>query len=85
MNSFRTLCTPSEHRLSRRRLLGTAAGAGVAVGTLGLGGLLQPSIAEECNRDSYQRTDAANSKADASSGNRSQPLYARQFAFRWCR
>ncbi|HUP78960.1 MAG TPA: DUF1501 domain-containing protein, partial [Pirellula sp.] len=51
MNSFRTLCTPSEHRLSRRRLLGTAGGA---VGALGLGGLLQPSIAEELAKKDKQ-------------------------------
>lgn len=54
MNPFRSLCTPNEHRFSRRRLLGTAARAGVAAGTLGLGGLLQPSIAEELAKKDKQ-------------------------------
>lgn len=39
------LCKPWEHAISRRRLLGTAAGA--AMGSLGLGGLLQPAVAEQ--------------------------------------
>lgn len=38
------LCNPLEHRLSRRRLLGTAAGA---AGAATLGGLLQPALAEQ--------------------------------------
>lgn len=39
------LCTPLDHRMSRRRWLGSAAGG--AVGALGLGGLISPAIAEE--------------------------------------
>lgn len=44
MTNHNRLCVPSEHRLSRRRLLGTAA---AAMGATGLGGLVQPSIADE--------------------------------------
>ena len=40
----RNLCNPGEHRLSRRRLLGSAA-AGLSLGALG--GLTQPAIAEQ--------------------------------------
>ena len=43
------LCTPLDHRMSRRNWLGAAAGG--AVGTLGLGGLISPAVAEEL-RDS---------------------------------
>ncbi len=45
------LCTPSEHLVSRRRLLGAAA-AGCGVG--GLGGLLEPVIAEELKKQEKQ-------------------------------
>lgn len=45
------LCTPSEHAFSRRRLLGAAAvGAGVG----GLGGLLEPVVAEELKKQEKQ-------------------------------
>jgi hypothetical protein len=53
MTAARTnsLCRPWEHRVSRRRLLGTAtAGAGMAA----LGGLLQPSAAEELRKNDRQ-------------------------------
>lgn len=46
------LCTPNEHRFSRRQILGTAAGA--AVGSMGLGGLVQPAIAEELKKSNKQ-------------------------------
>lgn len=49
MQSNRKLCTPQEHRISRRKLLGTT---GAAIGASGLGGLLHPVVAEELkNRD----------------------------------
>jgi hypothetical protein len=47
-----SLCTPHEHRFSRRRLLGsTAAGA---AGSAALGGLLGPAVAEEVARNDKQ-------------------------------
>lgn len=45
------LCSTSEHQLSRRQLLGSAA---AGAGTGGLGGLLQPAVAEELKRDDKQ-------------------------------
>ncbi len=45
------LCTPREHRLSRRRLFG--AGAATAA-TLGLGNLLTPAIADELKSQEKQ-------------------------------
>jgi hypothetical protein len=51
MNSS-NLCTPWEHRLSRRQWLGTAAGA--AAGALGLGPLLQPALAEALRKKQKQ-------------------------------
>ena len=45
------LCTPWEHTLSRRQLLGAAAGA---AGVGGLGGLLQPVVAEELKKTEKQ-------------------------------
>jgi uncharacterized protein (DUF1501 family) len=41
------LCAPAEHRLSRRRWLGT-------VGALGLGGLATPAVAEELRKQRRQ-------------------------------
>ena len=49
----KTLCTPSEHDWSRRRILGSL-GAGVAAGMTGLGGLLHPSIAAAIERNNKQ-------------------------------
>lgn len=46
------LCKPWEHQLSRRRLLGAAAGA--AVGVFGLGGLLQPALADDLKKKQKQ-------------------------------
>ncbi len=46
--SHSPLCKPWEHRLSRRQLLGTAAGS--ALGAAGLGGLLQGAVAEEVKK-----------------------------------
>lgn len=45
------LCTPWQHTLSRRQWLGTAAGA---MGTIGLGGLLSPSTAQEIQQKRKQ-------------------------------
>src|SRR4051812_25888994 len=45
------LCKPWEHSLSRRQLLGAAAGA---VGTLGLGNLLHPAAGEELKKKNKQ-------------------------------
>ncbi|MBW3540469.1 MAG: DUF1501 domain-containing protein [Planctomycetes bacterium] len=46
------LCTPWEHRLSRRQWLGTAAGA--TAGALGFGGLLSPAVGEEIAKSDKQ-------------------------------
>lgn len=46
------LCTPWEHQLSRRRLLGAAA---TASGMGGLGGLLDPAVAEELKQQEKQQ------------------------------
>jgi uncharacterized protein (DUF1501 family) len=45
------LCTPSDHRLSRRRLLGAAAGM---AGAIGLGDLIRPAVAEELKKQQKQ-------------------------------
>ncbi|MEZ6087750.1 MAG: DUF1501 domain-containing protein [Pirellulaceae bacterium] len=45
------LCTPIDHVLSRRQLLGAA---GATAGTLGLGGLLHPAVAEQMKRTEKQ-------------------------------
>jgi hypothetical protein len=50
MNDLR-LCRPSEHRWSRRQILGTLAGA---AGAAGLGSLAQPAIAAEMKRRQKQ-------------------------------
>jgi hypothetical protein len=46
------LCKPWEHRLSRRQWLGGVAGA--AAGTLGLGGLVQPALADGLRKKEKQ-------------------------------
>jgi hypothetical protein len=43
------LCTPSDHRLSRRQWLGSATGA-----ALGLGGLATPAVAEALRKEQRQ-------------------------------
>jgi len=48
LTQHRQLCSPWEHTLSRRQLLGTAAGIG------GLGGLLDPIVAEELKGNQKQ-------------------------------
>lgn len=48
-----SLCTPSEHAWSRRRILGSL-GAGAGAGLTGLGGLLHPSIAEAIAKNDKQ-------------------------------
>lgn len=52
MNEYADLCRPWEHDFTRRRFLGTAAGAAAGLG--GLGGLLQPAVAEEIKRKEKQ-------------------------------
>lgn len=49
--SYSHLCTPHEHVLSRRQILGAAAGA---AGAVGLGSLMRPAIAEEMKRKQRQ-------------------------------
>ena len=44
--SHKHLCTPAQHVMSRRRLLGASAATGL-LGMGGLGGLVQPLIADE--------------------------------------
>ena len=46
------LCKPWEHEITRRQLLGATAGA--ALGATGLGGLLQPTVAEELKKQQKQ-------------------------------
>lgn len=50
--SYTHLCKPWEHQLSRRRMLGTMAGA--AAGAAGLGSLLQPAFAEQVKKQNKQ-------------------------------
>lgn len=50
--SHRTLCTPAEHQLSRRQVLGGALGA--AAGALGLGALAHPAVAAELKKKQKQ-------------------------------
>lgn len=45
-------CNPVEHGLSRRRVLGTMAGAGLQLGALG--GLVQPAVGEELKKKDRQ-------------------------------
>ena len=49
--SYSHLCTPADHRLSRRRLLGAAAGV---AGAVGLGDLIRPAVAEEMKKKQKQ-------------------------------
>ncbi|MBY0522480.1 MAG: DUF1501 domain-containing protein [Gemmataceae bacterium] len=49
---FSKLCTPTEHRMSRRQWLGAAAGT--TAGLLGLGDLAQPAFAEELKKKRKQ-------------------------------
>ncbi len=51
MQENSSLCTPSEHRISRRKLLGAT---GAAIGAAGLGGLVQPAIADELTKKDRQ-------------------------------
>jgi hypothetical protein len=46
------LCTPHEHQLSRRQLLGYGAAGTLGLG--GLGGLVQPTFARQLKRDQKQ-------------------------------
>ncbi len=47
-------CNPWEHAISRRRVLGAMTGAAAGVGLGGLGGLLEPAVAEELKRNDKQ-------------------------------
>lgn len=47
-------CNPWEHAISRRRVLGAMSGAAAGVGLGGLGGLLEPAVAEELKRNDKQ-------------------------------
>jgi uncharacterized protein (DUF1501 family) len=49
--NYSHLCTPHEHALSRRQILGAAAGA---AGAVGLGSLLRPSVANELKKKHKQ-------------------------------
>ena len=49
---FSKLCTPWEHRLSRRRWLGYAAGA--TAGALGWNGLTHAAVAEDLRKKEQQ-------------------------------
>src|SRR5262245_205274 len=48
---YSRLCKPHEHLLSRRQILGAAAGA---AGAVGLGSLLEPAMAEEVKKQHKQ-------------------------------
>ena len=48
---YNKLCTPADHQLSRRHILGAMAGA---AGGLSLGSLAQPSLAEELKKNEKQ-------------------------------
>jgi uncharacterized protein (DUF1501 family) len=52
-SSHKQLCTPAQHVMSRRRLLGTTAASGL-LGMGGLGGLVQPLIADELTQSDKQ-------------------------------
>lgn len=51
---YNKLCKPAEHQLSRRRVLGTMAGVAGGLGMGGLGGLVQPTFAEELKKKDKQ-------------------------------
>ena len=72
-----SLCKPWEHELSRRQLLGTAAGAAAA--TVGLGPLLHPVVAEELK----QIRQAANRRYAAK--HRKQVTEANSYVFEMAR
>lgn len=47
-----SLCKPWQHQLSRRQLLGTSAG--LALGSMGLGGLVQSAVAKDLKKKQKQ-------------------------------
>src|SRR6185295_3106210 len=49
--NYSHLCTPSDHALSRRQILGAGLGA---AGAVGLGSLLKPAVAEELKKKQRQ-------------------------------
>jgi len=48
------LCTPSEHHWSRRQILGSFAAGAAGIGAGGLGGMLQPAVANEIAKSNKQ-------------------------------
>ncbi len=52
MNS--QFCNPTEHGISRRRVLGTLGGGAAGLGIGALGGLVQPAVGEELRKNEKQ-------------------------------
>lgn len=48
------LCTPNDHNWSRRQILGTFAGGVAGAGMNGLGGILQPAMADQIAKNGKQ-------------------------------
>ncbi|MEM7012247.1 MAG: DUF1501 domain-containing protein, partial [Verrucomicrobiota bacterium] len=48
------LCTPADHQFSRRQILGSFGAAAAGAGVNGLGGILQPAVANEIAKNNKQ-------------------------------